>query len=230
MEKALVKKLYRETSVFMGKEIEISGWVRKIRVSKGFGFIEINDGSFFKGVQIVFDETLANFDEISRVSIASSLIIKGLVVESQGAGQTFEVKAISIEVFQKADLDYPLQNKRHSMEFLREIAHLRPRTNTFSAVFRVRSLVAYAIHKFFQESGFVYVHTPIITGSDCEGAGEMFRVTTLDLNNIPKTDTGAIDFKEDFFAKETNLTVSGQLNGETYCSAFRNIYTFSEYR
>lgn len=226
MEKALVKKLYRETSVFMGKEIEISGWVRKIRVSKGFGFIEINDGSFFKGVQIVFDETLANFDEISRVSIASSLIIKGLVVESQGAGQTFEVKAISIEVFQKADLDYPLQNKRHSMEFLREIAHLRPRTNTFSAVFRVRSLVAYAIHKFFQESGFVYVHTPIITGSDCEGAGEMFRLTTLDLNNIPKPDTGAIDFKEDFFAKETNLTVSGQLNGETYCSAFRNIYTF----
>ena len=226
MEKALVKKLYRETSVFMGKEIEISGWVRKIRVSKGFGFIEINDGSFFKGVQIVFDETLANFDEISRVSIASSLIIKGLVVESQGAGQTFEVKAISIEVFQKADLDYPLQNKRHSMEFLREIAHLRPRTNTFSAVFRVRSLVAYAIHKFFQESGFVYVHTPIITGSDCEGAGEMFRLTTLDLNNIPKTDTGAIDFKEDFFAKETNLTVSGQLNGETYCSAFRYIYTF----
>ena len=226
MEKALVKSLYRETSAFMGKEVEISGWVRKIRVSKGFGFIEINDGSFFKGVQIVFDETLANFDEISRVSIASSLIIKGLVVESQGAGQTFEVKATSVEVFQKADLDYPLQNKRHSMEFLREIAHLRPRTNTFSAVFRVRSLVAYAIHKFFQESGFVYVHTPIITGSDCEGAGEMFRLTTLDLNNIPKTDTGAIDFKEDFFAKETNLTVSGQLNGETYCSAFRNIYTF----
>jgi len=146
--------------------------------------------------------------------------------DKSNVGQTFEVKAISIEVFQKADLDYPLQNKRHSMEFLREIAHLRPRTNTFSAVFRVRSLVAYAIHKFFQESGFVYVHTPIITGSDCEGAGEMFRLTTLDLNNIPKTDTGAIDFKEDFFAKETNLTVSGQLNGETYCSAFRNIYTF----
>lgn len=226
MEKALVKKLYRKTAQFMGKEVEISGWVRKIRVSKGFGFIEINDGSFFKGVQIVFDETLANFDEISRVSIASSLIIKGLVVESQGAGQTFEVKAMEISVFQKADLDYPLQNKRHTMEYLREIAHLRPRTNTFSAVFRVRSLVAYAIHKFFQEDGFVYVHTPIITGSDCEGAGEMFRVTTLDLNSLPKTDAGAIDFKEDFFAKETNLTVSGQLNGETYCSAFRNIYTF----
>lgn len=226
MEKVLVKKLYRETASFMDKEVEISGWVRKIRVSKGFGFIEINDGSFFKGVQVVFDETLVNFDEISRVSIASSLIIKGKVVESQGAGQTFEVKADSIEIFQKADLDYPLQNKRHSMEFLREIAHLRPRTNTFSAVFRVRSLVAYAIHKFFQESGFVYVHTPIITGSDCEGAGEMFRLTTLDLNNIPKTENGAIDFKEDFFAKETNLTVSGQLNGETYCAAFRNIYTF----
>ena len=226
MAKVLVKSLYRETATHMGKEVEISGWVRKIRVSKGFGFIEINDGSFFKGVQIVFDETLANFDEISRVSIASSLIIKGLVVESQGAGQTFEVKAIEMSVFQKADLEYPLQNKRHSMEFLREIAHLRPRTNTFSAVFRVRSLVAYAIHKFFQESGFVYVHTPIITGSDCEGAGEMFRLTTLDLNNIPRTDKGDIDFKEDFFGKETNLTVSGQLNGETYCAAFRNIYTF----
>ncbi len=226
MAKALVKSLYRETSTYMGTEVEISGWVRKIRVSKGFGFIEINDGSFFKGVQVVFDESLANFDEISRVSIASSLIIKGIVVESQGAGQTFEIKATEIELFQKADLDYPLQNKRHSMEFLREIAHLRPRTNTFSAVFRVRSLVAYAIHKFFQENGFVYVHTPIITGSDCEGAGEMFRLTTLDLNNTPKTDTGAIDFKEDFFGKETNLTVSGQLNGETYCAAFRNIYTF----
>ncbi len=226
MAKALVKSLYRETSTYMGTEVEISGWVRKIRVSKGFGFIEINDGSFFKGVQVVFDESLANFDEISRVSIASSLIIKGIVVESQGAGQTFEIKATEIELFQKADLDYPLQNKRHSMEFLREIAHLRPRTNTFSAVFRVRSLVAYAIHKFFQENGFVYVHTPIITGSDCEGAGEMFRLTTLDLNNTPKTDTGAIDFREDFVGKETNLPVSGQLNGETYCAAFRNIYTF----
>ena len=177
-------------------------------------------------MQIVFDESLSNFDEISRVSIASSLIIKGQIVESQGAGQTFEIKAIEIAVFQKADLDYPLQNKRHSMEFLREIAHLRPRTNTFAAVFRVRSLVAFAIHKFFQEEGFVYVHTPIITGSDCEGAGEMFRVSTLDLNNLPKKDDGSIDFKEDFFSKETNLTVSGQLNGETYCAAFRNIYTF----
>lgn len=226
MAKALVKSLYRETSAHMGKEVEISGWVRKIRVSKEFGFIEINDGSFFKGVQVVFDAALPNFDDVSRASIASSLIIKGVVVESQGAGQTFEIKATSIEVFQKADLDYPLQNKRHSMEFLREIAHLRPRTNTFSAVFRVRSLVAYAIHKFFQESGFVYVHTPIITGSDCEGAGEMFRLTTLDLNNVPRTEKGDIDFKEDFFGKETNLTVSGQLNGETYCAAFRNIYTF----
>ncbi|MGL5545322.1 MAG: asparagine--tRNA ligase, partial [Cetobacterium sp.] len=191
-----------------------------------FGFIEINDGSFFKGVQIVFDTNLANFDEVSRLSISSSIIVKGILVASQGAGQNFEIQAKEIEIFQKADLEYPLQNKRHSFEFLRTIAHLRPRTNTFSAVFRVRSVLAYAIHKFFQENGFVYTHTPIITGSDCEGAGEMFRVTTLDLNNTPKTEAGKIDFSQDFFGKETNLTVSGQLNGETYCSAFRNIYTF----
>ncbi|MGL4634183.1 MAG: asparagine--tRNA ligase, partial [Cetobacterium sp.] len=191
-----------------------------------FGFIELNDGSFFKGVQIVFDTNLPNFDEISRLSISSSIIVKGIVVKSQGAGQNFEIQAKEIEIFQKADLDYPLQNKRHSFEFLRTIAHLRPRTNTFSAVFRVRSVLAYAIHKFFQENGFVYTHTPIITGSDCEGAGEMFRVTTLDLNDVPKTEEGKVDVTKDFFGKETNLTVSGQLNGETYCSAFRNIYTF----
>ncbi|MGL4904770.1 MAG: asparagine--tRNA ligase, partial [Cetobacterium sp.] len=174
----------------------------------------------------VFDTNLENFDEISRLSISSSVIVKGILVESEGAGQNFEIKATSVEIFQKADLEYPLQNKRHSFEFLRTIAHLRPRTNTFSAVFRVRSVLAYAIHKFFQENGFVYTHTPIITGSDCEGAGEMFRITTLDLNNTPKTAEGKIDFSKDFFGKETNLTVSGQLNGETYCSAFRNIYTF----
>ena len=224
--KQLVKTLYRETEKYLGQEVELSGWVRKIRSQKNFGFIELNDGSFFKGVQIVFDTNLPNFDEVSRLSISSSIIVKGVVVESQGAGQTFEVQAKEIEVFQKADLDYPLQNKRHSFEFLRTIAHLRPRTNTFSAVFRVRSVLAYAIHKFFQENGFVYTHTPIITGSDCEGAGEMFRVTTLDLNNVPKTDDGKVDVTKDFFGKETNLTVSGQLNGETYCSAFRNIYTF----
>ena len=224
--KQLVKTLYRETEKYLGQEVELSGWVRKIRSQKNFGFIELNDGSFFKGVQIVFDTKLPNFDEVSRLSISSSIIVKGIVIESQGAGQTFEIQAKEIEVFQKADLDYPLQNKRHSFEFLRTIAHLRPRTNTFSAVFRVRSVLAYAIHKFFQENGFVYTHTPIITGSDCEGAGEMFRVTTLDLNDVPKTEDGKVDVTKDFFGKETNLTVSGQLNGETYCSAFRNIYTF----
>lgn len=224
--KTVVKSLYRETEKYLNKEVELSGWVRKIRSQKNFGFIEINDGSFFKGVQIVFDTNLENFDEISRLSISSSIIVKGTVVESQGAGQTFEIHATSVEVFQKADLDYPLQNKRQSFEYLRTIAHLRPRTNTFSAVFRVRSVLAYAIHKFFQENGFVYTNTPIITGSDCEGAGEMFRITTLDLNDVPKTPEGKVDVTKDFFGKETNLTVSGQLNGETYCSAFRNIYTF----
>lgn len=224
--KQLVKNLYRETDRCLGQEVELSGWVRKIRSQKNFGFIELNDGSFFKGVQVVFNTDLPNFDEISRLSISSSIIVKGTVIKSQGAGQSFEVQAKEIEIFQKADLDYPLQNKRHSFEFLRTIAHLRPRTNTFSAVFRVRSVLAYAIHKFFQENGFVYTHTPIITGSDCEGAGEMFRVTTLDLNDVPKTQEGKVDVTKDFFGKETNLTVSGQLNGETYCSAFRNIYTF----
>lgn len=199
---------------------------KKIRDQKNFGFIEVNDGSFFKGVQVVFDTRLSNFEEISRLSIISSIEVKGKLVKSQGAGQAFEIMAEEINVFQKADLEYPLQNKRHTFEYLRTKAHLRPRTNTFSAVFRVRSVVAYAIHKFFQENGFVYVHTPIITGSDCEGAGEMFRVTTLDLNNLPKKEDGTVDNSKDFFGKETNLTVSGQLSGETFCSAFRNIYTF----
>ncbi len=226
MEKALVKSLYRNTEDFIGKEVVLSGWLKKIRAQKNFGFIELNDGSFFKGVQIVFDTNLENFEEISKASISSSLIVKGKVVESQGKGQIFEIQATDVEIYQKADLAYPLQNKRHTFEFLREIAHLRPRTNTFNAVFRVRSVLAYAIHKFFQENGFVYVHTPIITGSDCEGAGEMFRVTTLDMNDLPRTDKGEIDVKQDFFGKETNLTVSGQLNVETYCAAFRNVYTF----
>lgn len=226
MSNILVKNLYRETEKFIEKEVVISGWVKKIRSQKSFGFIEINDGSFFKGIQVVFDSDLPNFDEISRVSISSTLIIKGKLVKSQGKGQSVEILASEVDIFQKADLDYPLQNKRHSFEFLRSIAHLRPRTNTFSAVFRVRSVLAYAIHKFFQESDFVYVHTPIITGADCEGAGEMFRVTTLDLENVPKNDEGSIDESKDFFGKETNLTVSGQLNVETYCAAFRNVYTF----
>ncbi|WP_321330102.1 asparagine--tRNA ligase [uncultured Ilyobacter sp.] len=226
MEKTLVKKLYRETESFLGEEVVISGWVKKIRSQKKFGFIEINDGSFFKGIQVVFESELDNFEEISKASISSTLVVKGKLVESQGKGQSIEILASDVEIFQKADLDFPLQNKRHSFEFLRTIAHLRPRTNTFSAVFRVRSVLAYAIHKFFQENDFVYVHTPIITGADCEGAGEMFRVTTLDLDNVPKTEEGSIDESKDFFGKETNLTVSGQLNVETYCAAFRNVYTF----
>jgi len=221
-----VKDLFRKSEEFIQKEVCISGWVKKIRSQKNFGFIEVNDGTYFKGIQVVFDNTLPNFDDISRLSIISSIIVKGELIKSQGAGQDVEIKATSIEIYQKADLDYPLQNKRHTFEYLRSIAHLRPRTNTFSAVFRVRSVIAYAIHKFFQERGFVYVHTPIITGSDAEGAGEMFRVTTLDINNPPRNDKGEIDSSQDFFGKETNLTVSGQLNGETYCAAFRNIYTF----
>lgn len=226
MKKVTVKSLYRETEKYLDQEVIINGWVKKIRGQKNFGFIEVNDGSFFKGVQVVFDTRLSNFEEISRLSIISSIEVKGKLVKSQGAGQAFEIMAEEINVFQKADLEYPLQNKRHTFEYLRTKAHLRPRTNTFSAVFRVRSVVAYAIHKFFQENGFVYVHTPIITGSDCEGAGEMFRVTTLDLNNLPKKEDGTVDNSKDFFGKETNLTVSGQLSGETFCSAFRNIYTF----
>lgn len=226
MEKVTVKSLYRETEKYLDQEVVVTGWVKKIRDQKNFGFIEVNDGSFFKGVQVVFDTRLSNFEEVSRLSIISSIEVKGKLVKSQGAGQAFEIMAEEINIFQKADLEYPLQNKRHTFEYLRTKAHLRPRTNTFSAVFRVRSVVAYAIHKFFQENGFVYVHTPIITGSDCEGAGEMFRVTTLDLNNLPKKEDGSIDNSKDFFGKETNLTVSGQLSGETFCSAFRNIYTF----
>lgn len=221
-----VREIFRNGEKYLNNDIELFGWVRKIRDQKKFGFIELNDGSFFKGIQIVFEENLENFDEISRLSISSTIKVKGILVESQGAGQALEVKATSVEVFQKADLAYPLQNKRHTFEYLRTIAHLRPRTNAFSAVFRVRSVLAYAIHKFFQEQNFVYVHTPIITGSDAEGAGEMFRVTTLDMNNLPKKEDGTIDTAKDFFGKETNLTVSGQLNGETYSAAFGSIYTF----
>ena len=226
MEKVTVKSLFRETEKYLDKEVVITGWVKKMRDQKNFGFMEVNDGSFFKGIQVVFTNELPNYDEISHLSIISSVEVKGKLIKSQGAGQDVEIAATEVNVFQKADLSYPLQNKRHTFEFLRTKAHLRPRTNTFAAVFRVRSVVAYAIHKFFQENGFVYVHTPIITGSDCEGAGEMFRVTTLDLNNLPKKEDGTVDESKDFFGKETNLTVSGQLSGETFCSAFRNIYTF----
>ncbi|XGU48358.1 asparagine--tRNA ligase [Fusobacterium necrophorum subsp. funduliforme] len=221
-----VKSIFRNKETYMDKKVKLGAWIRKIRSQKNFGFLEINDGSFFNGIQVVFDSSLENFDEISRLSIASSVIVEGTLVKSEGAGQEFEVKASKIEICQKADLDYPLQNKRHSFEFLRTKSHLRPRTNTFSAVFRVRSAAAYAIHKFFQEQNFVYVHTPIITGSDAEGAGEMFRITTLDLNDLPKKEDGTVNLTKLLFGKSTNLTVSGQLNGETYCAAFRNIYTF----
>ena len=185
MNTVTVKSLFRDKDKYLDKEVIITGWIKKMRGQKNFGFIEVNDGSFFKGIQVVFDNKLSNYDEISHLSIISSIEVKGKLVNSQGAGQEIEIIADEINVFQKADLSYPLQNKRHTFEYLRTKAHLRPRTNTFAAVFRVRSVVAYAIHKFFQENGFVYVHTPIITGSDCEGAGEMFRVTTLDLNDLP---------------------------------------------
>ena len=223
----LVKQLYRNTGDFTNKEVKISGWVRTLRASNAFGFIEINDGSFFKNVQVVFDSAkVSNFKEVSKLPISSSISVIGTLVETPDSKQPFEIQATEVIVEGLSHADYPLQKKRHTFEYLRTIAHLRPRSNAFSAVFRVRSVAAYAIHKFFQEQGFVYTHTPIITGSDCEGAGEMFRLTTLDLNNIPKTDDGKIDFKEDFFGKETNLTVSGQLNAECYALAFRNVYTF----
>ncbi|WP_238883666.1 asparagine--tRNA ligase [Clostridium sp. YIM B02551] len=223
----LVKSLYREQKDFANKEIKISGWIRTLRASNAFGFIELNDGSFFKNVQIVLDANkLENFKDISKLPISSSISVIGTLVETPDAKQPFEIQANQIIVEGMSSSDYPLQKKRHTFEYLRTIAHLRPRSNAFSAVFRVRSVAAYAIHKFFQEKGFVYTHTPILTGSDAEGAGEMFRVTTLDLNNIPKTEEGKIDYSEDFFGKETNLTVSGQLNGESFALAFRNIYTF----
>lgn len=226
MEKALVKNLYKETEKYSGKEVALSGWVRTIRDSKAFGFIELNDGSFFKNVQIVFDESLENFKEITKFPVSSSITVEGILNETPGAKQPFEVKATKIILEGTSDPAFPLQKKKHSLEYLRTIAHLRPRSNTFSAVFRVRSLAAYAIHKFFNERGFVYVHTPIITGSDCEGAGQMFRLTTLDLENIPRNQEGKVDYTSDFFGKETNLTVSGQLSAEAYALAFRNVYTF----
>ncbi|KZL93074.1 asparagine--tRNA ligase [Clostridium magnum] len=226
MEITLIKKLYRESENFNGKDVKISGWVRTLRDSKTFGFIELNDGSFFKNIQIVFEENLENFKDITKLPICTSLSVEGTIVLTPESKQPFEIKAKKITIEGKSSSDYPLQKKRHTLEYLRTIAHLRPRSNMFSAVFRVRSLAAYAVHKFFNEKGFVYVNTPIITGSDCEGAGEMFRLTTLDMNNVPKDKDGKIDFSQDFFGKETNLTVSGQLSAETLALAFRNVYTF----
>ena len=222
-----LRQLFRNTEKYADQEVIIRGWIRTNRSSNKFGFVEINDGSFFKSVQVVYEEEIiANFEEISKTPIAAALMVKGKLLMTPEAKQPFEIKALEVVVEAGSDSDYPLQKKRHSLEFLREIAHLRPRSNTFSAVFRVRSLVAYAIHQFFQENNFVYVHTPIITGSDAEGAGEMFRVTTLDMNNPPKDEKGNINYSEDFFGKETSLTVSGQLEAETFAMAFRNVYTF----
>jgi asparaginyl-tRNA synthetase len=226
MKDARIKEIFRNPETYINQTVKISGWIRTLRSSKNFGFIEINDGSFFKSLQVVFEEKLDNFEEITKFSISSSIEVEGTVIESPGAKQPIELKAEKITLVGLSDLDYPLQKKRHSFEFLRTIAHLRPRTNTFFAVFKVRSLLAFAIHKFFRERGFIYVHTPIITGSDCEGAGEMFRVTNFDLNNIPRNEHGNIDFSKDFFSRETNLTVSGQLEVETHCMAFRKVYTF----
>ncbi|MBS4960772.1 MAG: asparagine--tRNA ligase [Clostridiales bacterium] len=222
-----LKEIHKNLCNYDGKTVTIGGWIRTMRVSKSFGFIELNDGSFFKNTQIVFEEAQSsNFTEIAKQNIGASLIISGRVEATPEAKQPFEIKAASIVVEGSSLPDYPMQKKRHSMEFLRSIAYLRPRTNTFSAVFRVRSLLAYAIHQFFQEQGFVYIHTPIITASDCEGAGEMFRVTTLDLDQVPKTTDGMVDYAKDFFGKAANLTVSGQLSAETYALAFGNVYTF----
>ena len=221
-----VKNLYRQTEQYKNKTITIEGWVKTVRGSKAFGFIEINDGTFFKNVQIVYTDKLDNFEEISKLTISSSIKVTGTLVETENAKQPFEIQAESIEIESLSDNSYPLQKKRHSFEYLRTISHLRPRTNTFNAVFRVRSVLAYAIHKFFQERGFVYVNTPILTGSDAEGAGEMFNVNSFDLNNIPKTEDENVDFSKDFFGKPAHLTVSGQLNAETYAEAFCNVYTF----
>ncbi|MBR0599137.1 asparagine--tRNA ligase [Sinanaerobacter chloroacetimidivorans] len=222
-----LKQLFVSTDDYTGKEIIIRGWVRTNRSSNKFGFVEINDGSYFKSVQVVYEEAfISNFDEIAKAPISAALCVTGELVLTPESKQPFEIKAREVIVEAGSHADYPLQKKRHSLEFLREIAHLRPRSNTFSAVFRVRSLVAYAIHQFFQENNFVYVHTPIITGSDAEGAGEMFRVTTLDLDKLPRAESGKIDYSQDFFGKETNLTVSGQLEAETFALAFRNVYTF----
>ncbi len=227
MERELISHIYADSESFGGKTITLGGWVRNLRDSKAFGFIDLNDGSCFASLQVVFErEKVANYDEIASQNVGAALVVTGTLVLTPSAKQPFELKADTIAVEGSSTPDYPLQPKRHSPEFLREQAYLRPRTNLFSAVFRVRSEVAYAIHSFFHNRGFVYVHTPIVTGSDCEGAGEMFRVTTIDPENPPRTEDGKIDWSKDFFGKPTNLTVSGQLEGETFAMAFGNIYTF----
>ena len=226
MDLITVKEIFRNRDKYFDQKVTIGGWVRSVRASKAFGFIVVADGSYFDTIQVVYHDTMENFTEISKLNVGAAIIVKGTLVATPDAKQPFEIQADEVAVEGPSASDYPLQKKRHTLEYLRTITHLRPRTNTFQAVFRVRSLAAYAIHRFFQEHGFVYVNTPLITGSDAEGAGEMFQVTTLDLNNVPKTEDGAVDFSQDFFNKKVSLTVSGQLNGETYAMAFRNIYTF----
>ena len=227
MEKLVsVRELFKQKEKYLNTQISVGGWVRSIRDSKTFGFIVLNDGTFFEPLQIVYSDKLDNFEKISKLNVVAALIVKGQLVPTPEAKQPFEIQADEIVIEGESTPDYPLQKKRHSMEYLRTITHLRPRTNTFQATFRVRSLIAMAIHEFFQQRDFVYVHTPIITGSDCEGAGEMFQVTTLPLADMPVTEDGAVDYSKDFFNKPTNLTVSGQLNGETFAMAFKNIYTF----
>ena len=226
MELTNIKDLFREKESYAGKKVTVGGWVRSNRDSKTFGFLVVNDGSFFEPLQVVYSDQLADFAAIAKIGVGAAVIVTGTIVVTPGAKQPLEMQAEEVVVEGASPSDYPLQKKRHSFEYLRTISHLRARTNTFQAVFRVRSLAAYAIHRFFQERGFVYVHTPLITGSDCEGAGEMFQVTTLDLENVPKTEDGKVDYSQDFFGKHTNLTVSGQLDAETYAFAFRNVYTF----
>ncbi|MBD5493566.1 MAG: asparagine--tRNA ligase [Lachnospiraceae bacterium] len=226
MELTDVKDLYRNREAYIDKEVTVGGWVRSIRDSKTFGFIVVNDGTFFETLQIVYSDKLENFETISGLNVGSAIVARGKIVATPQAKQPFEMQAEEIMVEGESTSDYPLQKKRHTFEYLRTISHLRPRTNTFQAVFRVRSMIAYAIHTFFQERGFVYVHTPLITSSDCEGAGEMFQVTTLNLDDVPKTEDGSVDYSQDFFGKPTSLTVSGQLNVETYAFAFKNVYTF----
>lgn len=221
-----VRDIYKNRENYLDKEVTVGGWVRSVRDSKSFGFIVLHDGTYFETLQIVYHDNMENFEQISKLNVGAAIIVKGTLVATPQAKQPFEIQAAEVTVEGASAPDYPLQKKRHTMEYLRTIQHLRPRTNTFQAVFRVRSLCAYAIHKFFQERGFVYVNTPLITGSDCEGAGEMFQVTTLDMNQIPRDQEGKIDYSEDFFGKMTNLTVSGQLDGETFAQAFRKIYTF----
>ena len=222
-----IAAIYADSETLSGQTVTVGGWARTIRDMKNFGFIELNDGSCFKNLQVVMEAgSLENYKEIASQNVGAALIVTGTVVLTPEAKQPLEVKAQSVEVEGKSAPDYPLQKKRHSVEFLRTIQHLRPRTNLFSATFRVRSVAAYAVHEFFQNRGFVYVQTPIITGSDCEGAGEMFQVTTLDLNNVPRTEDGQVDYSQDFFGKKTSLTVSGQLNAENFAMAFGDVYTF----